>query len=412
MTTIICTKKDPFGLLKSLNPEIYKITKYLSVYIERDRRITCFYARFLAEQIVITVFNLKKVEMQEDCLRGTLKTNAARQIIKPEIITKIERIARIGNKAAHQLEKPTALSTLNCLRDLLDVVRWFASSFYNIKIDNTMSSQVFKFDDKKDSHSSAIELSKIGGIVDEFINLRSKKNSRIIYQKSIHNFCNVIYPGLSTETAIKHLLNADESSALKLLYDYRQLLLEDASISNTTICQKVSVINSFLHHAYSRGYCKYQVSISLVPRPQSTTPSIDKLDWMASIDKLDRSKPKGARDYCILQLLTQEKIDRQDISKIELKNFNGSQLSIPVEGSPRNKIVTLSPATKQSVESWLKLRPQIGNAYLFTRLSNNLQNLNTPLSERGIYQVVQAIGEAANLDYRLNIRSISASMKS
>jgi site-specific recombinase XerD len=112
-----------------------------------------------------------------------------------------------------------------------------------------------------------------------------------------------------------------------------------------------------------------------------------------------------------MQLLINEKLARMDIVKIKLRDFTGSQLSIAVEGSSRSKIIALSTLTRKSIQSWVKLRPQIDNQYLFVRLSQNKRNINTNLSERGVYQIIKNIGEAANLNCRLNVRSIFASLK-
>lgn len=410
MNTIICTKKDPFKCLERSHPEIYKICSYIEIYLGTDLRITCFYARLIAEQLVRVIFHLQKIALEADSLREILKTSAAKKAIAPEAIAKIERIARVGNKAAHQLPTPSTQSTLNCLRDLLDVVWWFVYKFYKVKINQTLSSQVFKINCKKDLNT-ILNPNKIMELIDEFVNLRPRQSTKVIYQGTINNFCNLIYPSVSTESAIQSLLNSEESKIKELLIDYRQLLLETTSLSNSTISLRISVMNSFVYHAFSRGHCSRRVSISTIPRDKSTSIKIDRQEWMKAIDNIDLSTPKGARDYAILQLLINEKLAKQDITKIELTSFTESQLSIATVGSLSSKIVSLSTVTRKSIESWIKLRPQIDNKYLFLGLSNNSGSNNNNLSERSIHRILKNIGEAANLNYCLNTRNISASLK-
>jgi Domain of unknown function (DUF4145) len=141
---IICTKKDPFRCLEVISPEIYKISLSIEGYLTTDRRIACFYARLIAEQLIKMVFTAREIFLETDSLREMLKTPMAKEIINPVIIAKIESIARIGNKAAHVLAQPATQATLTCLRDLLDVSDWFARKFYDSKIAPIPSSQVFK----------------------------------------------------------------------------------------------------------------------------------------------------------------------------------------------------------------------------------------------------------------------------
>jgi integrase/recombinase XerC len=400
---IICTKKDPFQCLNSY-PSIYKVCLSIETYLQTDLRVVCLYARLVTEQILKEVANRSNIFLQMDIIGEIIKLGEIKKAIPPTIIDKIKNIARVGNSAVHNVREPNTLGTLNSLRDLVDVVYWFVSKLDRSKVERTPASQVFAIDSKVKLCSN-----KVSKVIDEFVNLRTKKNTRNIYQNAIDNFAAVVYPHKSTTTAIKLLLKVPGSVAIENLATYRQELIENTNLSDSSINQRLSVMNSFIHHCFVRGYCQYSVRVAVI---SIKTPAsrIDPECWMLAIDTLDRSTVKGCRDYAILQLMVKEKIFRQDIARIKLEHLQGQKLSIELEDSIRPKEVTLSVDTMVAIRSWLKLRPKLDNEYLFVPLCHSLKYAQKNLSERGIYNLIKNIGESANLDFTLNARSIFKSL--
>ncbi|MBD2303008.1 tyrosine-type recombinase/integrase [Nostoc sp. FACHB-190] len=205
-------------------------------------------------------------------------------------------------------------------------------------------------------------------------NIRAASTRRE-YQKDLRKFF-VAMTGIEPNVdSVLEFLHLNEKRAVAVVLKYRAKLFA-AGLKEATVNRRLSSIKSLVKFARKLGVCSYSledVELEKVKAYRDTT-GVDAQTMSAVIQLIDRSTVQGKRDYALLRLLWENLLRRNEVSQLNIKDFepHSGRLRILGKGQGTNdEWVKLSAATINAICDWLQVRGNITvSSPLFISLDN------------------------------------------
>ena len=208
------------------------------------------------------------------------------------------------------------------------------------------------------------------------------KNTLRSYEKVLRDFDDYLE---SENSSIKSLDKITASNYIARL--------KENGLSNTTVKQRLSILNSFYNYLYINEEIANPFKKIKSPKKSKTLPDILSYEEIVKLmDSICLEDDKGLRNKALLELMYSSGMRVSEVSSLKINDINFKRQSILVNGKgSKDRIVYFNNTTLKALQDFMsKVRGTLkdhNSPYLFISLSNN--GKGEPLTERAIYEILK-----------------------
>ena len=208
------------------------------------------------------------------------------------------------------------------------------------------------------------------------------KNTLRSYEKVLRDFDDYLE---SENSSIKSLDKITASNYIARL--------KENGLSNTTVKQRLSILNSFYNYLYINEEIANPFKKIKSPKKSKTLPDILSYEEIVKLmDSICLEDDKGLRNKALLELMYSSGMRVSEVSSLKINDINFKRQSIFVNGKgSKDRIVYFNNTTLKALQNFMsKVRSTLkdhDSPYLFISLSNN--GKGEPLTERAIYEILK-----------------------
>jgi integrase/recombinase XerC len=157
---------------------------------------------------------------------------------------------------------------------------------------------------------------------------------------------------------VLEFLHLEKSDAVTLVLRYKAHLIRKG-LAEATVNRRLAALKSLVAMGRKMGHCVYSledIKAEKVQRYRDTT-GISPEDFKRVLSVPDRDTLQGKRDYALLRLLWGNALRRNEISQLNIGDFNQSARTLLIRGKGRGsqtESIDLSRATKDAIAIWLE----------------------------------------------------------
>jgi integrase/recombinase XerC len=231
-------------------------------------------------------------------------------------------------------------------------------------------------------------------ILSDWLSTKRSQHTQRVYRKDIENFLT------STGETLGRFLSYERKEAHEILTRYKGSLINQ-KLTPATINRRLAAIKSLVTHAYACGHCEYTLETVKGERLTAyrDTTGIDLDRFKEVLATCDLKTINGVRDYAILILLWSNALRRSEVTKCDVKDFDGDGQSLRIYGKGRgteDEVISLGNQTVKAISDYLEMRGDVNpSSPLFIAHKSGYQGHR--LSTNSIYNIVKGSCEKAGI---------------
>lgn len=269
---------------------------------------------------------------------------------------------------------------------------------------------------KFDRHFQALDTDP--DVLQQLLADKRSENTRRAYEKDVNDFLKTMTGQQATPDSVLEFLHLEERQAVAVVLKYKAKLI-NKGLKEATVNRRLAALKSLVEMGRKLGVCHYSLTDikgEKVAKYRDTT-GIDAATFERVLQGCDRTSLSGKRDYALLRLLWGNALRRNEVSQLNIKDFDPVAKSLRILGKGRGtqaEVVDLGAATVQALSDWLAAKPRTpSNAPLFTSL--DFANSGHRLTGDGIRKIVVRLCEKAGINkqmspHRIRHSSITAAL--
>lgn len=190
---------------------------------------------------------------------------------------------------------------------------------------------------------------------------KSNSHTQRAYRRDITDFFLTIFDKNPSPALVLDFLALPEQKAVWMVEQYRKYL-KQKGFKKTTVNRKIAVIKSLVQQGKQVGVCDYslkRVTSEKINPQEDRQRLISSVTFARVINYLDKTTPKGKRDYALLHLLWHHSLKRGEIVQANVADYcpQSKTLSLKLKSKfPDRKIIGLSSETIAGLNAWLDTR--------------------------------------------------------
>ena len=207
----------------------------------------------------------------------------------------------------------------------------------------------------------------------EFLRLQNSPQTKRLYAASIEHFFQSVAGLSASPNTIAAFLQLAPGQAIEVVLRYKADL-QQTDLKPATINNRLAAIKSLVNHAQKLGRCDFDLKHvkSLKSQAYRDTTGVEPAVYRDAINTIDRTTPKGKRDYAIARLLWDNALRRVEIERLDLADYQRPKLWIRGKGRGEKEVIDLSAKSIQALDEWLAVRDSCkDNEPLFIALDNH-----------------------------------------
>jgi integrase/recombinase XerC len=250
--------------------------------------------------------------------------------------------------------------------------------------------------------------------------LEDKRNPRTRheYQKDLRDFFVTVTGSTPTSDLVLQFLHLERHRATALVLKYKAELFK-RGLSEATVNRRLAAIKALVTMGRKLGVCDYSLEdvkgekVQIYRDTSGVAPDI----YKQVLAHCDLSTVAGLRDYALLKLLWGNALRRNEVSLLNVGDFDPNSRSLRILGKGRGtqlEIIDISRTTTSALLEWLKVRGTRGDDDpLF--ISLDFHNKGHRLTGDGIYKIVRKYCKRAGIakpmsPHRVRHSSITAAL--
>jgi integrase/recombinase XerC len=191
----------------------------------------------------------------------------------------------------------------------------------------------------------------------EFLRIQNSPQTTRLYSSAIEHFFQSVAGVAASPTSIAAFLQLAPGRAIEVVLRYKADL-QQAGLKPATVNVRLAAIKSLVNHAQKLGRCDFDLKHvkGLKSQAYRDTTGVEPGVYRDAINTIDRTTPKGKRDYAIARLLWDNALRRVEIERLDLGDYQRPKLWIRGKGRGEKEAIDLSAKSIQALEEWLELR--------------------------------------------------------
>lgn len=241
-------------------------------------------------------------------------------------------------------------------------------------------------------------------LISMLLNDKRSEDTKRAYNYDINDFFTYLTGVESTPENVEKFLSLPRTNALELTLEYKNWLITDRKLAESTINRRISAIRSLVNLAKTLGYCEFDLSEitheSIQTYRDTTGIELDEFKEMLKVP--NKETIKGKRDYAILLLLFETALRRGELTKITMKDYQPENNVIWIIGKGRGtqkESITISDQLVNLINNYLEKRQK----HFELTSSNSLfattdrRTAGSMMSGEAVRRVVRDIASAAGI---------------
>lgn len=231
-------------------------------------------------------------------------------------------------------------------------------------------------------------------------------NTRIAYEKDVTLFFKWATGKSPTPDTVLEFLHLEKSDAVTLVLKYKAHLIR-SGLAEATVNRRLAALKSLVAMGRKMGHCVYSledVKGEKVQKYRDTT-GISSEAFKRVLAVPDRDRLQGKRDYALLRLLWGNALRRNEISQLNIGDFEQSARTLLIRGKGKGsqtELIDLSVATTNAIATWLETSQDTrsDDSPLFIAL--DFANRGHRLTGESIRRIVVRACKAAGINKRMS----------
>jgi integrase/recombinase XerC len=235
---------------------------------------------------------------------------------------------------------------------------------------------------------------------------KRSENTRRAYERDVNDFLVTMTGTAALPDNVLEFLHLEERQAVAVVLKYKAKLI-DKGLKEATVNRRLAAVKSLVEMGRKLGACHYTLTDIKGEKVTSyrDTTGVDAGTFEQILRQCDRATLAGKRDYALLRLLWGNALRRNEISQLNVRDFDPASRTLRIFGKGRgthSEMVDLGAATVAAIADWLEARG--GNPSpdtpLFTAL--DFANSGHRLTGDGIRKIVVRHSEKAGIKKQMS----------
>jgi integrase/recombinase XerC len=248
---------------------------------------------------------------------------------------------------------------------------------------------------------TSFDISTTPDVLQQLLSDKRSPATRAAYQKAVRNFFVKTTGKLPTPELILEFLYLDQTQAVTVVLKYKAQMIEQG-LSEATVNQRLAAIKALVKKGRELGIASFTLEGVAGERVQKyrDTTGIDPETFKRILLWCDRSSLAGKRDYALLRLLWGNALRRNEVTQLNIGDFDPAAKTLRILGKGRgtqSELIDLGESTVEAIAQWLTAsrgtRPD--DSPLFTSL--DFHNNGHRLTGDGIRKIVVRLCEKAGI---------------
>lgn len=189
---------------------------------------------------------------------------------------------------------------------------------------------------------------------------KRSEHTKRAYQNDLYHFFQTAAGKEPTSDVVGHFLKLPQQEALKMVYTYKAKLLEEEK-TESTVNRKISAIRSLVKLARKFGYTTIDLRDieGETIKTYRDTSGVTLEQMKEILTYPNRDTFKGKRDYALLRLLFENALRRNEVSNINLNDYEPENNRIAILGKGRGtqkEWVSISNKMVAAIQDYLSMR--------------------------------------------------------
>jgi integrase/recombinase XerC len=221
---------------------------------------------------------------------------------------------------------------------------------------------------------------------------KRSENTRRAYERDVNDFLKTMTGTPALPDNVLEFLHLEERQAVAVVLKYKAKLI-DKGLKEATVNRRLAAVKSLVEMGRKLGACHYtlgDIKGEKVTSYRDTT-GVDRATFERILQQCDRTNLSGKRDYALLRLLWGNALRRNEISQLNIRDFDPAGKTLRIFGKGRG-----------TQADWLDARG--GNssqdAPLFTAL--DFANTGHRLTGDGLRKIIVRHSENAGISKQMS----------
>ena len=240
---------------------------------------------------------------------------------------------------------------------------------------------------------------------------KRSENTKRAYEKDVNDFFKTMTGQLASPDSVLEFLHLEERHAIAVVLKYKAKLISGegrkAPLKEATVNRRLAALKSLVQMGRKLGTCCFTLEDIKGERTQKyrDTTGIDAPSFERILGQCERATLAGKRDYALLRLLWGNALRRNEVSQLNVSDFDPDAQTLRILGKGRGtqtEVVGLGAATVRAIADWLEHRTGdlAANSPLFTAL--DFAHTGHRLTGDGIRKIVVRHSVAAGITKQMS----------
>ncbi len=205
---------------------------------------------------------------------------------------------------------------------------------------------------------SSFDLDVTPDVLSQLLASSRSDNTRIAYEKDVTLFFKWATNNVPTSDTVLEFLHLDKSDAVTLVLKYKAHLIR-RGLAEATVNRRLAALKSLVAMGRKMGHCVYSledIKGEKVQKYRDTT-GISPEAFKRVLEVPDRDTLQGKRDYALLRLLWGNALRRNEITQLNIGDFDKNARTLRIKGKGKGsqtELIELSRATTDAIATWLE----------------------------------------------------------
>ena len=235
---------------------------------------------------------------------------------------------------------------------------------------------------------------------------KRSENTRRAYERDVNDFLQTMTGMPAVPDNVLEFLHLEERQAVSVVLKYKAKLI-DKGLKEATVNRRLAAVKSLVEMGRKLGACHYtlgDIKGEKVTSYRDTT-GVDRPTFERILQQCDRTNLSGKRDYALLRLLWGNALRRNEVSQLNVRDFDPTSKTLRIFGKGRGtqaEVIDLGSATVHAIADWLDARGDNSSqdAPLFTAL--DFANTGHRLTGDGLRKIIVRHSEKAGIKKQMS----------
>lgn len=238
-------------------------------------------------------------------------------------------------------------------------------------------------------------------VLQQLLSDKRSLNTRRAYERDVTLFFEFMTGKQVTPDLVLEFLHLERTQAVTVALKYKAELIEQG-LKEATVNRRLAAIKSLVAMGRKIGVCNFSLEDVKGEKTQKyrDTSGISSEAFKQVLRRCDRGTLSGKRDYALLRLLWGNALRRNEVSQLDISDFDPDARTLKILGKGRGtqtEMIDLGEATTDAITIWLQASRGIrsDDAPLFTAL--DFHNSGHRLTGDGLRKIVVRLCEKAGI---------------